>query len=443
MAGDTEEEAAGRKKASVKTFSCTSCGAPVSVKAVGQTVAVGCPSCAAVIDVTDENHRIISEAQGKILFFPAIPLGRRGTLRGEKWEAIGFMVRTDGSGLYSWREYLLFNPYKGFRWLTEYNGHWNYVITTRKNPSSMGDSATYLGKKYKLYNRGQGRVIFVLGEFYWRVKVGETVQVEDYINPPEMLSREATAEEEIWSIGEYIEADKVYAAFKPDNPLPTMIGVAANQPNLSAPVVSMAWKYASIFVGTLFVIQIASLILSSNELVYHNGFMLMGDKAVDKFVTPSFVVKGGAANLELTMEAPVNNSWIDVEIDLVNEGTGEVREISHGVEYYHGRDSDGTWTEGSQQKSALLSDVPDGTYHMNLDSTVATPPAQILGSPQQPRLRYFELTVRRGVTAWSAFTLSLLAVLTYPLIVLTRKGSFEVKRWEESDYSPYKTDEDE
>ncbi len=26
---------------------------------------------------------------------------------------------------YSWHEYVLFNPYKGFRYLTEYDGHWN------------------------------------------------------------------------------------------------------------------------------------------------------------------------------------------------------------------------------------------------------------------------------------------------------------------------------
>jgi predicted RNA-binding Zn-ribbon protein involved in translation (DUF1610 family) len=438
MAGDAEAESAGGKKPAVKTFGCTSCGAPVSVKAVGQTVAVGCPSCGAVIDVTDDNYRIISEAQKKILFFPAIPLGRRGTLHGEKWEVIGFMVRTDGTGVYSWREYLLWNPFKGFRWLTEYNGHWNYIITTRKNPRAKKDSAFYLGRTYKLYNRGEAKAIFVLGEFYWRVAVGETVQVEDYINPPEMLSREVSAQEEIWSIGEYIEAGAIYAAFKPDAPLPTMIGVAPNQPNPEASAALMSWRNAWIFFGIIFLIQIATLVISSHSLAYHKGFMLMGDKPVDKFVTPSFAVKGWPSNLEFTLESPVDNSWIDLDIDLVNDGTGEVREFSHGVEYYHGRDSDGPWSEGGQKKDALLSDTPDGTYHINLDSTVATPPAQKTGAPQQPRVRYFELTVRRGVVSWSAFVLALLAIFAYLVFKSMKQGSFEAKRWEESDFSPYK-----
>ena len=449
MAGDSDSEVPG-KKPPVKTFSCTSCGASVSVKALGQTVSVGCQSCGAVIDVTDDNYRVISEAQKKIKFHPAIPLGKRGTLRGEKFEVIGFMVRSDGSGAYTWREYLLFNPYKGFRWLTEEKGHWNYVITTRKNPSGMGDSATYLGKTYKLYNRGAAKVIFVLGEFYWRVKVGETVKVEDYISPPEMLSREISEEEEIWSIGEYIEADTVYAAFKPDAPLPTKIGVAPTQPNQMAESVRDIWKYTAAFVGIIFVIQFAMIPLSRNELAFFDTFNRALDKPVEKFVTPSFMVKGRETNLEFTVDSPVDQSWIDLDIEMVNEQTGTTRELSHGVEYYYGRDSDGYWSEGDRNKSELLSSVPEGPYHLNIESTVPltqnktvfAPLAQNKVAPPAGGVQYFKLTVRRGVTTWSAFFLSLIAVITYPIVVWARRESFEMKRWEDSDFSPYQSDDD-
>lgn len=441
MAGDPGAESTGGKKPAVKTFGCTSCGAPVSVRALGQTVAVGCQSCGAVMDVTDENYRVISEARQKIKFEPAIPLGRRGVLHGVKWEVIGFMVRTDGTGAYSWREYLLFNPYKGFRWLTEYKGHWNYVITTRKNPSSFGDSATYLAKTYKLYNRGEAVAFYVIGEFYWRVKVGETVKVDDFINPPEILTREVSPEEEIWSIGEYIEADTIYSAFKPDAPLPPKMGVAPNQPNLMTQTVRDVWKYAVMFIGAIFAIQLVTLIFIKNEFVYHNGFTMMTSKAVDKLATPAFEVKGGATNLEFTLEAPVDNSWIDLDIELVNERTGEVREFAHGVEYYYGRDSDGYWSEGGQKKSELLSSVPAGTYHMNIEATVPLSQPKSFGYSSQQPVRYFELTLRSGVATWSAFVLSLAAVLAYPLTVLLKKTGFEMQRWEESDFSPYQTDD--
>ena len=49
---------------------------------------------------------------------------------------IGFQQRSTQSGgeTYSWREYLLFNPYKGFRYLTEFDGHWNFVARHRRRP---------------------------------------------------------------------------------------------------------------------------------------------------------------------------------------------------------------------------------------------------------------------------------------------------------------------
>ena len=28
---------------------------------------------------------------------------------------------------YDWYEYLLYNPYNGFRYLTEYQGHWSFI----------------------------------------------------------------------------------------------------------------------------------------------------------------------------------------------------------------------------------------------------------------------------------------------------------------------------
>src|SRR4051812_27110101 len=94
----------------VQNFACTSCGAPVTIRAVGHSLAVVCPSCHAVIDAQDPNYKILSEASTKLdAFEPLIPLGERGTLFDVKYEMIGFMVRTDSSGDYPWQEYLLFN----------------------------------------------------------------------------------------------------------------------------------------------------------------------------------------------------------------------------------------------------------------------------------------------------------------------------------------------
>jgi len=78
--------------------------------------------------------------------FGASPLGpqllsetRRGQIEGVTWEAIGFQVRqiVVDDVPYSWDEYLLFNPYYGFRYLSEYEGHWNYIRTLPLVPRNI------------------------------------------------------------------------------------------------------------------------------------------------------------------------------------------------------------------------------------------------------------------------------------------------------------------
>ena len=44
--------------------------------------------------------------------------------------------RDEDGETFEWDEYLLFNPYKGFRYLTEYDGHWNFVTPLEAMPQS-------------------------------------------------------------------------------------------------------------------------------------------------------------------------------------------------------------------------------------------------------------------------------------------------------------------
>ncbi len=62
--------------------------------------------------------------------------GTRGKWAGITWEVIGFQTRgyEEDGVFYEWEEYLLFNPYKGFRYLTNYEGHWNFVTPVESLP---------------------------------------------------------------------------------------------------------------------------------------------------------------------------------------------------------------------------------------------------------------------------------------------------------------------
>ena len=71
----------------------------------------------------------------------------------------------------------------------------------------------YLGARYLHFQTGEARTAFVLGEFPWRVSVGDRVTYRDYIAPPRMLSSETTENETTWSLGEYTTGQEIWKAF--------------------------------------------------------------------------------------------------------------------------------------------------------------------------------------------------------------------------------------
>ena len=116
----------------VRTLECPNCGGTVEIK-YERTLNAVCIQCLSVLDASTPSLQILQKFAGKQRYQPKIPLGTRGKLATGEYEAIGFQIRSitvDGV-VYSWAEYLLYNPYKGYRYLTEYNGHWNDIRTLR------------------------------------------------------------------------------------------------------------------------------------------------------------------------------------------------------------------------------------------------------------------------------------------------------------------------
>ena len=90
---------------------------------------------------------MLQTAAAKEFITPEIPLGTRGTWHEQPWEVVGFQRRSiDVEGIrYSWDEYVLFNPYRGFRYLSNYEGHWNDIHTVRELPQPMPAGQTAEG----------------------------------------------------------------------------------------------------------------------------------------------------------------------------------------------------------------------------------------------------------------------------------------------------------
>jgi hypothetical protein len=412
-----------------KSISCPNCGGPVQLRGFAHTLSVVCPQCLTVLDTSTPEVEILQKFQGRTQTQPNIPLGTRGKIGDTQFEVVGFQVRrvVDGEETYTWDEYLLFNPYTGFRYLTEYNGHWNFVHVESALPEpsrSAGKLAMrYGGKTYLSFDSMTASTDYVLGEFPWRVQVGESVACQDFVAPPSMLSSESTGGEITWSRAEYMPGDQIWRAFKLSGSPPTVFGVFANQPSPYGGSLGASWRTWLWLNVALAALLFIFMVISPGRVAFSDHYAysqaVKGDSA---FVTPSFKLDGRDANVDLSIHTDLDNNWAYFNFALINDQTGQTFDFAREVSYYH--DSDGS--EGSRNNSVIVPSVPSGQYYLRVEPEMAA------GSPY---MRY-ELELRRNVPNYGFFGIAALLLLIPPVWTTFRRGSFEAARWRESDYAP-------
>jgi len=424
----------------VKAMNCPGCGAALTLRSFTQAVTVVCESCHSILDAQDPQLKILQQFKKTTGEDPPlIPLGTRGKIRGTPYEAVGLQRRTihvDGIP-YSWHEYVLFNPYKGFRYLTEYNGHWNDVSTLKALPTLntfVGEvTVNYLGEKYRHFQTSEAATTYVLGEFPWQVRVGETNEVTDYISPPRVLSSERSGKEVTWSMGEYVSGRDIWKSFSLSGDPPAPIGVYENQPSPFSTDTKQIWMIFAAFAILVVVILIGFASFASNEQVFQGDYVFdTNSRGEPSFVTDPFELKGHTSTLELSTHTSLDNNWIYLNYALVNQDTEKAYDFGREVSYYHGYDEDGSWTEGSRNDRVAIPSVPPGTYYLRVEPE---------GDRGHGNIRY-EITAKRDVPQFSFFGIALLALLVPAALLTWRSINFEHMRWAESDHAPIESSDD-
>jgi hypothetical protein len=437
----------------VKAVQCTKCAGPIEIRAPHLISSVACPSCGTVLDAKDPNLAILHEHQRRMVHKPLIPLGAKGKLKGEMFLCIGFLRRrTTVEGVnYDWSEYLLYNPFKGFRWLVEYQGHWVSSKLAHVTPKPLGfeggaESYEFLGSTYKHFQSVSAKVVFVAGEFYWQVQVGETALCSDYVCPPHILSKERVEKEETWSIGDYVDGKDVWEAFRLEGDAPEPVGVAAAQPSPLGDEMEKVLPLVWAFVIAACVLQILFGVISQNKQAFTQSFdyqqkssvsqpqptdpstgsttpTTSGSGEIEKWkITDYFELTGRSCNLVVKTQADVDNHYLYNHYVLINEKTEKALDFGREVGYYRGSDSDGPWSEGSKVDEVTVPNVPAGKYYMLIEP-----------QSDQQRVEY-SVTVRRDVVELWPLMLALLFLVIPPAMLKYRQWSFEVERWKESDH---------
>ena len=431
--------------AAVKALTCPACGGTVALRAAGYTVSVACQYCGSILDVTDPQVKLITEYRQAAEALE-IPLGTRGMLRGVEWEAIGFLRRSVSGG-WAWEEYLLFNPYHGYRWLITDGRGWSLGKQLTFTPQRDDYETLRIGSQtfQRFYEDSTARVDYVLGEFYWRVSVGEEVVGADWARPGAMLSREKNAHEVSWTRAVLLGRSEVPDAFGVDKkgrawpPMP-------HEPSPNAAWLGAGFKIA---LGVLLLLTVLAVVFGGTRWTSAGTFPVAPDGS-ERTVTLGPIHFGALyQRVEIRAEVPtLENGWVDLDYSLVNRKTQQVYEAYGAAERYSGSDSDGPWHEGSRRSSVSVASVPAGDYDLVVDykgnrwngsssySSSYYSETPDLGWMAPANLPQVKVEVRTGSLFASSFWIALILLFLPLLIGLIRHVQFDKARQAESDFAP-------
>lgn len=388
-----------------RAIECPACGGAIAIKAAGHSVTLGCEYCGALLDVAHPDVAVISTYEGAVHSLP-LPLGARGNLLETEWEIVGALERSDDE--IGWTEFLLFNPYAGYRWLVSSEGEWQFGTMLLDRPVADGETATWRGEEYDLdYDPASTTTDRVVGEFYWRVRAGDRVTAATYSSGDETLSAEWTGDEMSWTQLIPLSDYTIQTAFAapPDAPRksfgrkgvspPTGGGAASplgflartrqdfssargmrQDDLLKMFLMGLATLVASLFVMVGFGISTQSVENSLNVAVDgQEQSVTIGTLTVTRPYQP-VTINARSSNFD--------NRWIDLDYMLVDRRTQRAHTAYGVVERYSGSDSDGPWTEGGYSATVKFGSIPRGTYDLVVDAGAHAWPAPLTSSSMAP-----------------------------------------------------------
>ena len=424
----------------VRPLSCPNCGGIVNVRAQGLTVSVLCEHCGSTLDATRPDLQVIARAN-EALKTPQIPLGTRGTLNGRVWEVVGYMERTDEE--IGWAEYLLFNPYEGYAFLVDDGRRFSLGIMLDRLPTmGWGNSMQLDNQSYSRFGDTYPvRVTFVVGEFYWRVAVGETVDETDFVRPGTMLSCEVYQTERTWTRLDLLDWGVAEKAF----------GIPARRREYSHPAPHEPSPYKRQLREALVVGVVALLVLFVVSGIGGREQMI-GQVTTDAVLDgpeKTVVIRGldlPSARSRVVVDADagaIDNAWVDLDYSLTDEKTQDSVDTYGLAEHYSGSDSDGSWTEGDPRPEVSLSSIPGGKYDLvvtlsahrwnggSSSSSFSMPTGFAGGSmfgQDGGQTIPVTVTIKRGGVFGGNILLAFLLIAIWPLIVLFKQFGFEKRR---------------
>ncbi|HEY5773432.1 MAG TPA: DUF4178 domain-containing protein, partial [Chitinophagaceae bacterium] len=413
-----------------KTFTCTFCSLPIHVKTFPYSQSCACASCGAQYSL-NEVADFKKEKKAKTDDVIYLPIGSSGEIDNIKYDVIGYVKKEEDNIYHSkWREYTLYNPQQGYAFLSEYEGNWIFIRENCNSPVLLNQNEKSFeidNEPFQVFNSYNYKVLNAKGEFPYNIYDNQKAKAREFISPPEIWIQERDSKEGItWFFGKHISSGNIASTFKTDA-MPVKKGIGAVQP---VGYISKFKMFLAVLLGFLFLVLLHLMVSSDKQQrVLLNTFYDFKDTSnFISVVTEKYVLDKRRSNLRFRIEAPVENTWMELSATLVNTKTGKEYTVEKGVEYYFGYSDGESWSEGSKTKNAYLTRIPAGTYFIQLDAARESSVNRVNG---------FYLSITYDVSSernlwWSFFLIMLWIAGKYIYINMKEKA-----RWSNSPYSTY------
>lgn len=381
-------------------------------------------------------------------FRPFLQTGTKVQIRDTEWTITGIarFAEVDNRTGDHWDCYFLFAPAVGWRYLYDSYGHFLFSKDIEIFKSFSGNryptTIIFEDKEYSKYTSYEFETIAAKGEF--PVDISRPSDSFEFISPPYSINYYFNPGGLFIEQLEYLDRNEIQVNSTSEVSWPAEPGYRHPiQPNpFIGRLKSTIWL--TVFFNVLWFL--ATIIINQsalNEKIYSYTINenVAGDSAsyADTLsssgkvvVSPSFKLEDNYSNLNIIIETNVSQSWMGMDLNLVNEGTGEVYIVAKDIEYYSGYEGGESWAEGSQSAEALLGGIPPGVYHLEHQ------PVYSSVSASRP---FWSIGIYKDVPIYSNWVFVSLISLLFPSYYYFRSNSIEKNRWNDSPFNPYPTDE--
>lgn len=295
------DAAAAAQRQEALEVACPHCGAPIERPADREVETLVCGYCGSQADLSGGRARVMGINPDGLDPEFELDIGQAGTLRGQRWEVCGRLLLAHGLGRDAAlsREYLLFNPRRGYQWLSADGDYWLLTEETGRAPvldpllGAEPGRPIPVGRDriYRLARSACLRVLWVDGALPRRVAVGDDYGWAELCDPPRVFHVEADGLGLHCFEGELLAPGEAEAAFGLEPaPRPRWIHPAAPYP-------AAATGRRLLWTGLAFALL--------NLLLFGWAWTLEGELLLDHLVDPVEYLEGDWVSAPIALDGSV------------------------------------------------------------------------------------------------------------------------------------------